>query len=85
MKKSNNNLLLKYAGLSTQLFIALGLAVYLGIKADKWLSFKTPLFVWILPLIIIAVIMYKIIKDFRKNIDASLPNICCTNLLYLIG
>ncbi len=67
MKKSNNNLLLKYAGLSTQLFIALGLAVYFGIKADKWLSFKTPLFVWVLPLIIIAVIMYKIIKDTTAN------------------
>ncbi len=63
VKKNDNRLLLKYAGLATQLFIALGLGVYLGIKIDGWMLFKNPIFVWVLPLIIISAIIYKIIKD----------------------
>jgi hypothetical protein len=63
IKKNDNRLLLKYAGLATQLFIALGLAVYLGIKIDGWLTLKNPIFVWVLPLIIICAIIYKVIKD----------------------
>jgi hypothetical protein len=63
IKKNDNRLLLKYAGLATQLFIALGLAVYLGIKIDGWLALKNPIFVWVLPLVVISAIIYKIIKD----------------------
>ena len=69
MKKTDNSLLYKYAGLATQLLVALGLAVYLGLKVDGWLHFKTPLAVWILPLAVIAAVMYKVIKDTgtKKN------------------
>jgi hypothetical protein len=63
IKKNDNRLLLKYAGLATQLFIALALAVYLGIKIDGWWVLKNPIFVWVLPLIVIAAIIYKVIKD----------------------
>jgi hypothetical protein len=63
IKKNDNKLLLKYAGLATQLFIALGLAVYVGIKVDGWLALKNPIFVWVLPLVVIAAIIYKVIKD----------------------
>jgi uncharacterized membrane protein YhiD involved in acid resistance len=63
MKKNDNSLLLKYAGLATQLFVALGLAVFLGIKIDGWMALKNPIFVWVLPLIIIVAIIYKVIKD----------------------
>jgi hypothetical protein len=63
IKKNDNRLLLKYVGLATQLFIALGLTVYLGIKIDGWLVLKNPIFVWVLPLIVIGAIIYKVIKD----------------------
>jgi hypothetical protein len=63
IKKNDNKLLLKYAGLATQLFIALGLAVYFGIKIDGWLALKKTIFVWVLPLIVISAVIYKIIKD----------------------
>ena len=62
-KKKDNSLLYKYAGFATQLVVALGLAVFIGLKIDKWLSFKTPLAVWVLPLVIIIVLIYKAIKD----------------------
>lgn len=62
-KPNNKNILWKYAGLGTQLIVAIGLAVFAGIKMDEWLKFKTPLAVWILPLLIISVIIYKVIRD----------------------
>lgn len=61
--KRDNSLLLKYAGLATQLLVALGLAVYLGMLADKRLHFSMPVAVWVLPLLVIAGVMYKVIKD----------------------
>lgn len=66
-QNKGNSDLLKYAGLGTQLFVAIGLAVFAGMKADKWLSFKTPLLVWILPLAVIVVMIYQIIKETSKT------------------
>ncbi len=63
----NNRLLMKYAGLTMQVMVALALAVFVGIKLDKWLSFKTPLFVWVLPLLVIIVMIWQIIKDTSKK------------------
>jgi hypothetical protein len=65
--KDNNKLLLKYLGLATQLMISLGLAVFIGLKLDKWLSFKTPLLVWILPLLVLTAVIWQIIKDTSKK------------------
>lgn len=63
MQKKDNSLLFKYAGLATQLLIGLGLAVFLGMKTDEWLHFRMPLAVWLLPLAVIAAVIYKVIKD----------------------
>ena len=63
MQKKDNSLLLEYAGLATQLLIGLGLAVFLGMKTDEWLHFRMPLAVWLLPLAVIAAVIYKVIKD----------------------
>lgn len=62
-KKADNSLLWKYAGFATQLTIALAVSVYAGIKLDSFFSFKNPVLVWVLPLIIIVVLIYKVIKD----------------------
>ena len=62
-KKADNSLLWKYAGFATQLTVALALAVYAGIKLDALLKFKNPIIVWVLPLVIIVVLIYKVIKD----------------------
>ena len=61
--KTDNSLLWKYAGFATQLIIALGLAVYAGIKLDAFFKFNNPIIVWVLPLLIIVVLIYKVIKD----------------------
>ena len=67
-KTSSNNSnqdLIRYAGLGTQILVALGLAVCAGLKGDKWLH-TSPLLVCILPLLILFVIFYKLIKETAK-------------------
>ena len=64
---SNNNLLLKYAGLTMQILVGLALAIFAGVKLDKWLNFKTPLLVWILPLIVILAMIFQVIRDTSKK------------------
>ena len=67
-EKPDNKLLWRYAGLATQLMAGLGLFVYAGLKLDEWLKLKTPMAVWILPLLfIISVIIRTIIETGKKN------------------
>ncbi len=65
--KSGNSDLLRFAGLGMQLFVALGLAVFGGLKADSWLNGSKPLLVWILPLVVIIAMIYKLVKDTSKK------------------
>ena len=65
--KGNNRLLYKYMGLATQLMVSLALAVFIGLKADKWLDLKTPLLVWVLPLLVIGLMIYQLIKETSKK------------------
>ena len=65
--QNNNNAVLKYAGLTTQILVGLALAVFAGIKLDAWLHLSTPLLVWILPLLVIIAMIYQVIKDTSKN------------------
>ena len=61
--------LLKYIGLGTQLMVALGLSVLAGIWADNRLKKEIPLLVWILPLLVIAVTIYKLVKETADSSD----------------
>lgn len=66
-KQSNNSELMRYAGLGTQLFVALGLAVFAGYKADKWLHISIPLFVWLAPFVVLIMMIYKLIRETSKR------------------
>ena len=72
-QRSNNNYsdLLRYASMGTQIFVALGLAVFVGVKADKWLKISAPLLVLILPVIVLVGIIYKIVKETSKQKDGD--------------
>lgn len=59
--------LLHYISLGTQLMVALGAAVWTGIWIDKRVSIPMPLLVWILPLLVIAVTIYKLVKETAGN------------------
>ncbi|BAV08459.1 hypothetical protein FLA_4500 [Filimonas lacunae] len=56
-----------YAGLAFQLLAALGVAVWAGIRLDRWMVAKVPLMVWILPLLVIIAVIVKVIKDTERK------------------
>ena len=66
-RTSGRSLLYKYLGFGFQLILLLGIAVYAGIRIDKKLAFTTPMFVWVLPLIILAATIIKVIKDTSRK------------------
>ena len=72
-QRSNKNYsdLLRYASMGTQIFVGLGLAVFVGLKADKWLKISAPLLVLILPVIVLVGIIYKIVKETSKQKDGD--------------
>ena len=72
-QRSNKNYsdLLRYASMGTQIFVALGLAVFVGLKIDKWLKISAPLLVLILPVIVLVGIIYKIVKETSKQKDSD--------------
>ena len=65
--KKNNVSLIQYASMGTQLLVGIGIAVFIGLKADQWIKLKIPLLVWILPLLIIIGFILKLIKATEKR------------------
>ena len=63
---NNNRDLIRYASLGTQLLVAIGLAVFAGLKADKWLH-TSPLLACVLPLLVLFGIFYKLMKETAKG------------------
>jgi len=65
MQKQNSpgRELMRYAGLGGQILVSLGLAVFAGYHADRWLKVPFPLLVWLLPLAVVSMMIYKLIKE----------------------
>lgn len=53
---------MRYAALGTQLLVAIGLSVFIGIKLDDWLH-TSPLLACVLPLLTLFGIFYKLMKE----------------------
>ncbi|MBV9987156.1 MAG: hypothetical protein JO301_05725 [Chitinophagaceae bacterium] len=58
---------MQYAGLAAQLAAGLLLTVYLGMWIDKWVRFGIPVFIWLLPLLLIIGMIVKAIRDTSKK------------------
>lgn len=54
--------LTRYAGLAGELAVAVGIAVWLGVEADKRLKLSFPIFSWVVPLLVIVVMLVQLIK-----------------------
>jgi hypothetical protein len=63
--------LLRYTGLSAEVCASVGLSVFIGIKADKWLHVSFPIFAWLLPLLVIVVLIIKLVKESSKRKDGN--------------
>jgi hypothetical protein len=66
-KPSNQNDLIRYAGMGAQIFVSLGLAVFAGYKADQWLDLSFPLLVLVLPVLVLCMMIYKLIRETSKR------------------
>ena len=60
---------MQYAGVSTQVVVSVGLSVFLGVKADKWLKVSFPILSWALPLLVIVVVLVNLVRagSSKKN------------------
>ncbi|HEX2845596.1 MAG: AtpZ/AtpI family protein [Chitinophagaceae bacterium] len=56
------NILRRYAALGTEMLVSIGIAVFIGLKADQWLH-TLPLFSCVLPLLVLIGIFYKLIRE----------------------
>ena len=63
---NNNKDLVRYAGLGAELLAAIGISVFAGLKADKWLH-TSPLFAVALPLLVLIGIFYKLMRETDKQ------------------
>jgi hypothetical protein len=50
---------------------SVGLSLFLGIKADKWLHGSFPIFSWGLPLLVIVVLVIKLVKESSRKNDGK--------------
>jgi hypothetical protein len=63
--------LLRYAGISSEVFASVGLSVFLGMKADKGLKVSFPIFSWALPLLVIVVLLVQLVKTGSGKNDGK--------------
>ena len=54
--------MMRYAGLATQLLVYLSLAVFGGLKVDRWLH-CFPLLTALMPLLVLGAVFYKLFKE----------------------
>ncbi len=66
-KDDGKRLLLQYAGFATQLVVALGAGVFAGYWIDKKIHISIPVFTWLLPLLILLIMFWKVMKDTSKK------------------
>jgi hypothetical protein len=62
-KKDKNPM--QYAGLASQWIIVLLLAVWGGLKADKYSGIHFPLFILLFPLLALIFLFWQLIKDLN--------------------
>lgn len=67
----NRKELYRYAGLSAEVFASVGLSVFIGVKADKWLHVSFPVLSWLLPLLVIVALIVKLVKESSKRKDGK--------------
>ena len=65
--EESNTSLMRYMGLATQFFVTIGVGLWVGSKLDKFFSFRTPVLIWVLPLLIVVSSLIKIIIDTNKK------------------
>jgi hypothetical protein len=50
-------------GFAFQVMAGLALAVFIGLRLDKWIKPGIPVFIWLLPLLVLIATLIKAVKD----------------------
>ena len=66
MAKNQNNYA-RYASMGKMMIVTIGLGTFAGVKIDRWLEIKFPIFTLILSLFSVFTAIYLAIKDFLKK------------------
>jgi len=61
------NNLLKYSGLGIQMLVSIGVGAWLGLKLDKYLALKFPVFLITFVFVIFGGIMYQLYRSLNKD------------------
>lgn len=56
-----------YASYGFQLLGGVAIGIWAGRWLDKKCSSRVPLFIWILPLIVLIVLLYQLVKEFSNK------------------
>ena len=67
----NRRELYRYASLSGQVAASVGVSIFLGVKADKWVHPSFPIFSWALPLLVIVLLIVKLVKESSGKNDGK--------------
>ncbi|MFT4023796.1 MAG: AtpZ/AtpI family protein [Flavihumibacter sp.] len=71
VKPPDNNNWTRWMGLGAQFAGAIGFGLWAGNWLDGRMSKATPLFIWLLPLLLMAVLLYQLIKETAKRNDGQ--------------
>ena len=66
-QSNSSNDMMRYAGLGAQILVAIGIAVFVGLKLDQWIRLSFPLLVWLLPVAVVTLMIYKLIKETSRK------------------
>ena len=66
-RKPSSNTLVHYAGMAMQWLAILLISVWGGKKADQGLKFSKPVFSWVLPVVAVVGLLFKVVKDTRSR------------------
>ena len=69
--KPPDNRWTRWLGLGAQFAGAIGVGLWAGNWLDSQMHKATPLFIWLLPLLLIAVVLYQLVKATAKSNDGE--------------
>lgn len=58
---------LQYSVMAFEMLAVIGLGVFIGVKLDKWLDLKFPVFTIVLGLLFLGISMFRIVKSLNAK------------------
>lgn len=66
-REQNNRPYMVYMSYGFQLLGGVGIGIWLGRLLDNKCNLHTPVFIWMIPLLILIALLYQLVKEFSKK------------------